>query len=155
MIATPLTLSTIIGLAFGGLSGGDVPVRDIPIALVNRDRGERQGAVLECSPDHATCSSHDLPNEPVNRQAGYPHSEADNPHGYSGCRDVQLGVIISSIVMFFLNLPERHNSVQSSGRSHCENENRIARYLAGRPGLSAVAALFSTGPMRLGLVFKG
>lgn len=41
MFATPLLLSTIIGLAFGGLgsdSGGS-PIRDIPIAVVNQDAG--------------------------------------------------------------------------------------------------------------------
>lgn len=42
MIATPLALATIIGFAFSGFIGGggsDVPVRDIPVALVNRDKG--------------------------------------------------------------------------------------------------------------------
>lgn len=39
MIAAPLAISTIIGLAFGGLAGGDVPVSDIPIAIVNQDSG--------------------------------------------------------------------------------------------------------------------
>jgi ABC-2 type transport system permease protein len=42
MIVTPLALSTIIGSAFSGfISGGgnDVPVRDIPVALVNLDSG--------------------------------------------------------------------------------------------------------------------
>ena len=42
MIVTPLALSTIIGSAFSGFIGGggnDVPVRDIPISLVNLDQG--------------------------------------------------------------------------------------------------------------------
>jgi ABC-type transport system involved in multi-copper enzyme maturation permease subunit len=39
MIATPLAISTIVGLAFGGLGGGDIPIRDIPIAIVNHDSG--------------------------------------------------------------------------------------------------------------------
>lgn len=42
MIATPLALVTIIGLAFGGFinnSGSDVPVQNIPLALVNLDEG--------------------------------------------------------------------------------------------------------------------
>jgi ABC-type transport system involved in multi-copper enzyme maturation permease subunit len=39
MIAAPLAISTIIGLAFGGLGGGDVPIKDIPVAIVNQDSG--------------------------------------------------------------------------------------------------------------------
>src|SRR5262245_12754093 len=41
MIATPLALATIIGLAFSGfISGGnDVPIRNIPVAVVNLDQG--------------------------------------------------------------------------------------------------------------------
>jgi linearmycin/streptolysin S transport system permease protein len=40
MIATPLALATIIGLAFSGfISGGnDVPIHDIPVAIVNLDQ---------------------------------------------------------------------------------------------------------------------
>ncbi len=44
MIATPLLISTIVGLAFGGLGGGDVPVQDIPVAIINRDVGSSFGA---------------------------------------------------------------------------------------------------------------
>jgi ABC-2 type transport system permease protein len=46
MIATPLVLATIIGTAFSGfLSGGgsDVPIRDIPLAVVNLDVGTSMG----------------------------------------------------------------------------------------------------------------
>ncbi len=43
MLATPLALATIVGLAFGGLGGGDVPVQDIPIAILNADQGMAQG----------------------------------------------------------------------------------------------------------------
>jgi ABC-2 type transport system permease protein len=39
MLATPLLLSTIIGLAFGGSSGGQVTFSDIPLAIVNLDTG--------------------------------------------------------------------------------------------------------------------
>jgi ABC-type Na+ efflux pump permease subunit len=39
MIATPLVISTIVGLAFGGISSGDIPIRDIPVAIVNHDTG--------------------------------------------------------------------------------------------------------------------
>jgi ABC-type transport system involved in multi-copper enzyme maturation permease subunit len=34
-----LAISTIVGLAFGGLGGGDLPVRDIPVAILNQDQG--------------------------------------------------------------------------------------------------------------------
>lgn len=44
MIVTPLAISTIVGLAFGGLSSGDVPIRDIPVALLNFDEGSSFGA---------------------------------------------------------------------------------------------------------------
>lgn len=42
MILTPLALASIIGLAFSSFFGGggsDVPVRDIPVAVVNLDTG--------------------------------------------------------------------------------------------------------------------
>jgi ABC-2 type transport system permease protein len=41
MIATPLALATIIGAAFSSFwtGGNDVPVRDIPVAVVNLDAG--------------------------------------------------------------------------------------------------------------------
>lgn len=39
MLAAPLAVATIIALAFGGLGGGDVPIRDIPVAIVNFDTG--------------------------------------------------------------------------------------------------------------------
>ncbi|MBZ0287176.1 MAG: ABC transporter permease, partial [Anaerolineae bacterium] len=41
MLAAPLAISTIIGLAFGNM-GGDVPVKDIPVAIVNQDTGNGQ-----------------------------------------------------------------------------------------------------------------
>jgi ABC-2 type transport system permease protein len=41
MILTPLALATIIGAAFSGFinTSNDVPVRDIPVAIVNLDQG--------------------------------------------------------------------------------------------------------------------
>src|ERR1041384_8317967 len=39
MLAAPLAVATIIALAFGGLAGGDVPIKDIPVAIVNLDKG--------------------------------------------------------------------------------------------------------------------
>lgn len=49
MIATPLALATIIGAAFSSFFSGsnDVPVRDIPVAIVNLDAGaEANGATF-------------------------------------------------------------------------------------------------------------
>jgi ABC-2 type transport system permease protein len=42
LIAAPLAIATLIGLAFGNTSGGDVPIRDIPVAVVNLDKGTDQ-----------------------------------------------------------------------------------------------------------------
>jgi ABC-2 type transport system permease protein len=43
MIATPLALASIIGLAFSGTGGGgDVPILNVPVALVNLDEGTDQ-----------------------------------------------------------------------------------------------------------------
>jgi ABC-2 type transport system permease protein len=39
MIAAPLAVATIVGLAFGGLSSGDLAISDIPVAIVNQDEG--------------------------------------------------------------------------------------------------------------------
>jgi ABC-2 type transport system permease protein len=41
MLATPLALAVIISLAFSSFfnAGGDVPIRDIPVAIVNLDEG--------------------------------------------------------------------------------------------------------------------
>jgi ABC-2 type transport system permease protein len=50
MLAAPLVISTIIGLAFGGLGRTTSPIRDIPVAVVNHDRpgayGTSFGALL-------------------------------------------------------------------------------------------------------------
>ena len=50
MLAAPLVISTIIGLAFGGLGRTDSPIRDIPVVVVNHDRpglyGTSFGALL-------------------------------------------------------------------------------------------------------------
>jgi ABC-type transport system involved in multi-copper enzyme maturation permease subunit len=43
MIATPLALSTIVGLAFGGLGSNQAPITDIPISIVNLDEGNQYG----------------------------------------------------------------------------------------------------------------
>jgi ABC-2 type transport system permease protein len=43
MIAAPLAVATIIGLAFGGLDSGDAPVGEIPVAVVNQDAGQAFG----------------------------------------------------------------------------------------------------------------
>ncbi len=39
MILTPLTISTIIALAFRDVSSGNAPLRNIPVAVVNLDQG--------------------------------------------------------------------------------------------------------------------
>ena len=39
MLAAPLAVATIIALAFGGAAGGDIPIKDIPVAIVNLDKG--------------------------------------------------------------------------------------------------------------------
>jgi ABC-type transport system involved in multi-copper enzyme maturation permease subunit len=39
MFATPLLISSLIGLVFGGLSGGELTFEDIPVAIVNEDDG--------------------------------------------------------------------------------------------------------------------
>jgi ABC-type transport system involved in multi-copper enzyme maturation permease subunit len=39
MLATPLAISTIVGLVFGGTDENDVPIQDIPVAVVNHDQG--------------------------------------------------------------------------------------------------------------------
>ncbi len=39
MLAAPLAVATVIALAFGGLSGGDIPISNIPVAIVNLDKG--------------------------------------------------------------------------------------------------------------------
>jgi len=43
MIAAPLAVATIIGLAFGGLDSGDAPVGEIPVAVINQDTGQAFG----------------------------------------------------------------------------------------------------------------
>jgi ABC-2 type transport system permease protein len=50
MLAAPLVISTIIGLAFGGLGRTTSPIRDIPVAVINNDQpgayGTSFGAML-------------------------------------------------------------------------------------------------------------
>ncbi len=43
MLAAPLAISTIIGLAFGGLGRTTSPIRDIPVAVLNQDRPNQYG----------------------------------------------------------------------------------------------------------------
>jgi ABC-2 type transport system permease protein len=38
MLAAPLAVATVIALAFGGI-GEDIPIKDIPVAIVNLDKG--------------------------------------------------------------------------------------------------------------------
>jgi len=43
MLAAPLAVSTIIGLAFGGLGRTSSPIRDIPVAVLNHDLPNQNG----------------------------------------------------------------------------------------------------------------
>jgi len=43
MIAAPLAISTIIGLAFGGLGRTASPIENIPVAVINGDRADAKG----------------------------------------------------------------------------------------------------------------
>jgi ABC-type Na+ efflux pump permease subunit len=43
MLAAPLAVSTIIGLAFGGLGRTSSPIRDIPVAVINHDLPNQNG----------------------------------------------------------------------------------------------------------------
>ncbi|MCW5873818.1 MAG: ABC transporter permease [Anaerolineales bacterium] len=56
MLAAPLIISAMIGLAFGGLSSGEAPLQDIPMALVDLDQGELGQAYYDVltSPDLET-----------------------------------------------------------------------------------------------------
>lgn len=40
MLAAPLLISALIGLAFGNINTGETPVEDIAVALVNQDEGQ-------------------------------------------------------------------------------------------------------------------
>src|SRR5687767_8472874 len=42
-IGAPLTLTMILGLAFGGLGSGRSPIQDIPVVIVNHDQGTAFG----------------------------------------------------------------------------------------------------------------
>jgi ABC-2 type transport system permease protein len=43
MIGTPLALSTVVGLAFGGLGSDSSPIESIPMAVLNLDQGNSFG----------------------------------------------------------------------------------------------------------------
>ncbi len=79
MIAAPLAIATIIGLAFGNLSSdGDVPIKDIPVAIVNQDRGNGQqnygaffvAAFVPPSADDSDTSTNTVPNCPSTGASG-------------------------------------------------------------------------------------
>ena len=59
MVATPVLISTIVGMAFGSFADeGGVPFSDIPVAVVNLDQGSEQqpdpgGRVLDNGDQHA------------------------------------------------------------------------------------------------------
>ena len=43
MILSPLAVATIVGLALGGSGANDIPIQDIPVAIVNQDQGNDFG----------------------------------------------------------------------------------------------------------------
>ena len=43
MLVTPLAISSIVGLVFGGSDDNDVPIQAIPVAVVNHDLGNDFG----------------------------------------------------------------------------------------------------------------
>lgn len=46
MLAAPLAISTVIGLAFGNIGRGGSPIRNIPVAVVNHDRPSQYGVAF-------------------------------------------------------------------------------------------------------------
>ncbi len=62
MIATPLIIATLVGLAFGKFSSGDVVIQHIPIAIVNLDRGSNPQNFGQIVVSVFTASSN---NEPI------------------------------------------------------------------------------------------
>jgi len=60
MFASPLALSTIIGLAFGGFGSGSPTLAAIPLAVVNLDQGVNVGALANGSVNNTTAD----PNTP-------------------------------------------------------------------------------------------
>lgn len=46
MLAAPLAISSIIGLAFGNIGRGGSPIRGIPVAVVNHDRASQYGVAF-------------------------------------------------------------------------------------------------------------
>ena len=43
MILSPLAVATIVGLAFGGSGANDIPIQNIPVAIINQDQGNDFG----------------------------------------------------------------------------------------------------------------
>ena len=46
MLAAPLAISTIIGLAFGGLGRSESPIQHIPVAVINEDQASAYGVTF-------------------------------------------------------------------------------------------------------------
>jgi ABC-2 type transport system permease protein len=46
MLAAPLAIATVVGLAFGGIGRGESPITGIPVAVINHDRGGSNGVNL-------------------------------------------------------------------------------------------------------------
>jgi ABC-2 type transport system permease protein len=43
MFAAPLAISTLVGLAFGGIGRGESPIEGIPVGVINHDHGSEYG----------------------------------------------------------------------------------------------------------------
>jgi ABC-2 type transport system permease protein len=83
MLAAPLAISTIIGLAFGGLGRTSSPIRDIPVAVLNHDRPDQHGtsfgAVLA-----GLLTAGQLPAETSASFAGCPQAAGNQAGGSTG-----------------------------------------------------------------------
>jgi ABC-type Na+ efflux pump permease subunit len=83
MLLTPLAISTIIALAFSDISSGNVPIRDIPVAVVNLDEGTAEfnggaifvnalvpGGAADDAGDDFHCALLDTSDDPIDGGVG-------------------------------------------------------------------------------------
>jgi ABC-type Na+ efflux pump permease subunit len=83
MLLTPLAISTIIALAFSDISSGNVPIRDIPVAVVNLDEGTAEfdggaifvnalvpGGAADGAGDDFHCALLDTSDDPIDGGVG-------------------------------------------------------------------------------------
>ncbi len=93
MLAAPLAIATIIGLAFGGLGRTTSPIQHIPVAVVNNDKvgssGTSFGATLA-----GLLTEGKLPADASSSMAACPQSSATSPTASSE-GSVSLGELIN------------------------------------------------------------